>query len=104
FDLQESMNVEQTGIIEGTFFVQPVEEDQSPFETHPVVEAELRINGKQATFKIGIEPKFPVKIKFHAPQLPLHAGQTYNLDLTVENEYAADGVFEFELSSDGILA
>ncbi|MFH7396935.1 hypothetical protein, partial [Pseudomonas syringae group genomosp. 7] len=26
------------------------------------------------------------------------------LDLTVENEYAADGVFEFELPSDGILA
>ncbi|WP_339275937.1 GNAT family N-acetyltransferase [Paenibacillus sp. FSL W8-0426] len=104
FDLQESMNVEQTGTIEGTYFVQPVEEDQNPFETHPVVEAELRINGKQATFKIGIEPKYPVKIKFHAPQLPLHAGQTYNLDLTVENEYAADGVFEFELPSDGILA
>ncbi|SFE23303.1 Ribosomal protein S18 acetylase RimI [Paenibacillus algorifonticola] len=104
FELHETRIVESQERIEGSFLVHAIEEDQSPFQTHPVVEAELLINGLPATFKTGIEPKFPAKLKLQAPAQSVYAGEHVALDLTIENEYETEAVFAFELPDDEVLS
>ncbi|WP_341282719.1 GNAT family N-acetyltransferase [Paenibacillus sp. FSL H8-0537] len=104
FELHESRVVESQERIEGSFLVQATKEDQNLFQTHPVVEAELLINGLPATFKIGIEPKFPAKLKLQAPAGPIYAGEPIAIDLTVENEYETEAEFAFELADDAVLS
>lgn len=104
FELKESLEVESEARIAGSFFVQPVEEEQNPFQTHPVVEAELLINGLPAVFKLGVKPKYPVKVKLQLPERAVFAGEEVELDVTVENKYSDDAAFVFTLPEDGILA
>ncbi|WP_042203133.1 GNAT family N-acetyltransferase [Paenibacillus camerounensis] len=105
FELEETRSVEATEKIEGQFFVHPVEEEQNPYQTHPVIEAELLINGLPAVFKLGIEPKYPVKLRLALPDRSmLYKGEAFELDVTAENEYAAETQFTFTLPADSILA
>lgn len=104
FDLQEVRSVDAEERIEGSFLILPIQEEQDAFQTHPVVEAEVLINGRVATFKLGIEPKFPVKVKAYAPERSLYIGDTFELDFTVENEYDEDTVFAFQIPSDDVLS
>ncbi|AIQ47206.1 hypothetical protein R70723_15920 [Paenibacillus sp. FSL R7-0273] len=105
FELEETRCVEATEKIEGQFFLHPVEEEQNPYQTHPVIEAELLINGLPAVFKLGIEPKYPVKLRIALPERSvLYTGESFELDITAENEYAADTQFTFTLPEDSILA
>lgn len=103
-ELDAAQDIETEARIEGRFFIHPVEEEQDLYQTHPVVEAELLINGLPAVFKLGIKPKFPVKVKLHLPDRTLFAGEEVELDVTVENEYSKDTVFSFELPEDEILS
>ncbi|WP_338543794.1 GNAT family N-acetyltransferase [Paenibacillus tundrae] len=104
FDLQEARSVVGEEHIEGSFLVHPIQREQDAFQTHPVVEAEVLINGQAATFKLGIEPKFPVKVKAYAPERSLYIGDGFELDFTVENEYDEDTVFAFQIPSDDVLS
>ncbi|ETT63796.1 hypothetical protein C173_21892 [Paenibacillus sp. FSL R7-277] len=103
-ELEAAQDIESEARIEGRFFIHPVEEEQDLYQTHPVVEAELLINGLPAVFKLGIKPKFPVKVKLQVPDRTLFAGEEVELDVTVENEYSTDTVFSFELPEDEILS
>ncbi|MEC0184733.1 GNAT family N-acetyltransferase [Paenibacillus peoriae] len=104
FNLHEKRNVELQERIEGTFFVHPIEEEQNAFQTHPVVEARLFINGLLATFKTGIKPTFPVKLKIQIPNRTVFIKEVIELELTLENKYDTDKLFDFELPSDSILS
>ncbi|WP_342566229.1 GNAT family N-acetyltransferase [Paenibacillus sp. FSL R7-0345] len=105
FELAETRVVETTGQVEGRFYVHPVEEEQDSYQTHPVIEAELLINGLPAVFKLGIEPKFPVKLKLALPdRTMIYKGETFELDLTAENEYDTETLFSFSLPDDSVLA
>ncbi|MFD1906906.1 hypothetical protein ACFSQ7_27215 [Paenibacillus rhizoplanae] len=103
-ELEAAQDIESEARIEGCFFIYPVKEEQNLYQTHPVVEAELLINGLPAVFKLGIKPKFPVKVKLQVPDRTLFAGEEVELDVTVENEYSTDTVFSFELPEDEILS
>ncbi|WP_054940565.1 GNAT family N-acetyltransferase [Paenibacillus ihuae] len=104
FELNESRVIAATESIEGSFYIHPVEEEQNAYQTHPVVEAELLINGLPVVFKLGVEPKFPVKLKLELPNRDIFAGEDIELDLTVLNEYDTEMVFSLDLPSDSILA
>ncbi|MCG7376389.1 GNAT family N-acetyltransferase [Paenibacillus sp. ACRSA] len=104
FNLQEVRSIDVEERIEGSFLIYPIQEEQDAFQTHPVVEAQVLINGRAATFKLGIEPKFPVKVKAYAPEQSLYIGDTIELDFTIENEYDEDTVFAFQLPSDDVLS
>lgn len=103
-ELEESLEVESEARIEGSFFIHPVEEEQNIYQTHPVVEAELLINGLSAVFKLGVKPKYPVKLKLQLPERAVFKGEKVELDVTVENKYTDGAVFVFELPGDSILA
>lgn len=104
FDLQESKTVDTHATIEGQFQIMPIEEEQDLFQTHPVVEAELVINGKSAIFKIGVEPKFPVRLKLQAPHRMIMVGEEVQLELTVENEYDQTVTYYMKCPDDDILS
>lgn len=103
YELEESLEIESEARIEGRFFIQPVEEEQNVYQTHPAVEAELLINGLPAVFKLGVKPKYPVKVQLQLPERAVFTGEELELDVTVENKYSSDSAFVFELPEDSIL-
>ena len=76
-----------------TFYVGKIEKDQNKGETHPVVEVNLRINGKLANFKTGIEPKYPVKLQLQSVEYNHVLGDEYNCYLDVENNLESKETF-----------
>ncbi|WP_046214115.1 GNAT family N-acetyltransferase [Paenibacillus wulumuqiensis] len=104
FELHESREIQSYETIEGKFHVQPIEEEQDPYQTHPVVEAQLLINGLSAVFKIGIEPRFPVRLKLHAPHRNMYRGEQLELELTVENEHDTEYTYSMQWPASDILA
>jgi len=46
------------------FYVEPVIEEIDIWRMHPCVLADVYINGKHAEFGLGIEPKFPLDVRF----------------------------------------
>jgi len=64
--------------IEGKFKVGEIEEEQIIFRTHPSVTTKLLINGKETCFKVGILPKFPVKISANSSDPTCFIGGIYS--------------------------
>lgn len=63
FDYTYSGDVVDRQEIQGTFHIDDIEEAQDKWKTHPGVVARIAINGKEALFKVGVNPKLPVKMK-----------------------------------------
>ena len=99
YNLHESRTVNDKDVIKGLFHVHPIEEEQSPWHTHPLVEAELSINGLKAVFKIGIAPTYPVTLTLESTQHEFYVGQEAELFLTVANGFNEETTFSFELPS-----
>jgi GNAT superfamily N-acetyltransferase len=93
----------ETIIVEGEFELDPVMEEQKDKKTHPVVISKWMIGGKQAEFRIGIAPKFPVKMKMVLPSRQLYPGILAELYLNVENHFASEAEFAFDLPEDEFL-
>lgn len=99
FNLSESRVVNGQDTVKGLFEVHPIDEEQSPWHNHPVVEAELSINGLKAVFKIGIAPTYPVTLTLESNNHEFYVGQETELYLTVANGFNEETVFSFELPS-----
>lgn len=104
WSLQAAREVTHQETIQATFELKPIEEEQDPFQTHPVVEAELRINGKLAIFKLGVEPRFPVRVKMHLPQQTWYAGREQELEVSLENEYDTEQTYRIRWPEHPLLA
>ncbi|WP_042162007.1 GNAT family N-acetyltransferase [Paenibacillus gorillae] len=87
----------ETIIIEGEFALDPIHEEQNDKKTHPVVRSHWTIDDKGAEFRTGIAPKFPAKIRVELPGQALHPGVPAELYLNVENNFAVEAEFAFEL-------
>lgn len=90
----------ETVIVEGEFELNPVREELNDKKTHPVVKSQWVIGGKRAEFRIGIAPKFPVKMKTALPVKELYPGIPAELYLNVENHFASEAEFAFEWPED----
>ncbi|MBT2289213.1 GNAT family N-acetyltransferase [Paenibacillus albidus] len=90
----------ETVIVEGEFELDPILEEQNDKKTHPVVKSTWIIGGRRAEFRIGIAPKFPVKMKMVLPARELQPGIPAELYLNVENNYTTDAEFSFDLPED----
>ncbi|MFF0828189.1 GNAT family N-acetyltransferase [Brevibacillus sp. NPDC003359] len=96
FDYQHELSVTGETTLSANFFVDPIAEEQSIWRTHPRVSTHLLINGKAALFEVGILPKFPATLSLHIPGLS-YPGQTKPFYLDVENNFAEEAEFSFEL-------
>ncbi|SET11031.1 GNAT family N-acetyltransferase [Paenibacillus sp. NFR01] len=105
FDLQASLTLApgEAAILEGEFSIDPIREEQSNKKTHPVVFSKWLIGGKKAEFRIGVAPKFPVKLKTALPSRALHPGLPAEMALNVENNFDVAATFSFELPEEDFL-
>jgi ribosomal protein S18 acetylase RimI-like enzyme len=90
----------ETVTVEGEFELDPIREEQNSMKTHPVVKSQWVIGGKRAEFRIGIAPKFPVKMKTALLVNELYPGLPAELYLNVENNFAKEAEFAFEWPKD----
>lgn len=105
FDLSavHTLAAGETVIVEGNFELDPVREEQNDKKTHPVVKSQWIIGGKRAEFRIGVAPKFPVKMKIALPTRELYPGLPAELYLNVENNFASEAEFAFDLPEEEFL-
>jgi len=103
FDYKEEVTVTDRTILTGTFFVGPIQEEQSVWRTHPCVMTNVLINGKKALFNTGINPKFPALIKPILPGSIQFTNKDAVLYLDMENNFAEDAVFSFKLPPSSMI-
>lgn len=85
FESNTYVNVEKEEVVSLPFFVGKIKKAQLKNKTHPVVEANLYINGKKATFKVGIEPKSPLEMKLITGKYNHNLSDEYKGYLNIEN-------------------
>lgn len=103
FNLDKEITVTDNEIIEGEFFVGEIKEEQSIWRTHPCVSSEIYINGKKSEFKLGIEPKFPVKMKMIIPDKANYKDVISKGYLDIENSFDEDITLNFNLQNSKIV-
>lgn len=91
------VKVENKEIIEGTFEIGPIEEEQSPNKTHPTVMTKVKINGKEAVFKTGIMPRYPANVTIQVPATQTFTGVPSQFYLEMENNMPEAATFTFAL-------
>ena len=64
FDYTAENTVENVSEFSAEFYVEPVTEEIDIWRMHPCVLADVYVNGKHAEFGLGIEPKFPLDVRF----------------------------------------
>lgn len=103
FNYSYSNNIKNDATIEGSFYVDEIKEEQSIWRTHPCVSSEILINGKKAVFKVGIEPKFPVKAKMIVPNKPNYIGEKSVCYIDLENSFDKKIKVKFNLPESKIV-
>lgn len=97
FNLNKTVNVDDTEIVEGKFFVEPIDREVNEHKTHPAVVSEIFINGRKALFKLGIIPKIPAKISFVSESIERFAGQASKMYIDIESNLNEDAILKFEI-------
>ena len=64
FDYKTEQSVDKTAEFNADFYVEPVTEEIDTGRMHPCVLADVYINGRHVEFGLGIEPKFPLDVRF----------------------------------------
>jgi len=97
FKINSELSVTESRIVKGKFNVGSIKKEQEKGKTHPVVEANVYINGKLANFKMGIEPQFPVQLKLSTIVYNHVLGKEYSAYLDVVNNLETTQKFVIEL-------
>ncbi len=103
FPFNQSVKVEGETVVEATFSLRGLDEEQSNWRTHPSVKANLTINGKKATFTVGILPKLPAKVTAVVPGSQCYLEVPATLYFNVENNFDVGISFTFHLPQNEIL-
>lgn len=103
FQFNQSAQVEDEAVIEASFYVNELEEEQSNWRTHPSVITNLLINGKKARFAVGALPKLPAKIKGVVPGSQCFLNQMSVFYVDIENNYPEKATFTIQFPKDQLL-
>ncbi|WP_026907179.1 GNAT family N-acetyltransferase [Paucisalibacillus globulus] len=103
FSLEESLEVVDKAEITGTFLVGPIQEEQDTFKTHPTVKTNIKINGKQATLKVGILPKYPAMVTAHLSDDLTFVGKKNTFYVDMVNNFREKVRFELEFPQSTVL-
>lgn len=95
--LNRTVTVTGSETVEGLFWVDPVQEEQSSWKTHPVVLSQWNINGRKAELRAGIAPLFPAKLALAGEELEHYTGVRETLFLNIENQLTEETEFRFVL-------
>lgn len=89
-DVNATVVVHDEMQIEADVHVSQQEREQNEHKTHPAVCAEIRIGGRSAVLKAGVNPRFPVSLSLVALRAPVRLGQEVQLHLEMENHTGED--------------
>ncbi|WLD92572.1 GNAT family N-acetyltransferase [Alkalihalobacillus sp. AL-G] len=103
FSFGKAVEVDEETTVEAPFFVGKVEEEQSIWRTHPTVNTTVKINGKQASFKVGLMPKFPANVECHITDNLTFVGKTASLYVDIVNNYKEEVAFSFSLPESDLM-
>lgn len=103
YSMEKSIEVIDKTEINGTFYVNPINEEQNTFRTHPCVKTMVTINGKKAEFKVGILPKYPAQITAQFPEDMSFIGSESVFYLDMMNNFSERIQFELEFPSSPIM-
>ncbi|SDZ59046.1 Ribosomal protein S18 acetylase RimI [Evansella caseinilytica] len=97
FSMDAEAMIDGSGCLEGAFFIEPDNEEQSSKKTHPSVTATLVINGEEITMKTGVLPLAPVKCRARLAGAisPLKEADTAYIEL--ENHCPSAATLRFAL-------
>lgn len=95
--IQFDGSVSESVVVEGNFFVHPVDEDQNEWKTHPSLSVNVWINGEKINLRSGIKPQKPLSIEFTNEETMVHAGKENFLRLAVENHLNHSATFKVDL-------
>lgn len=98
-----TMEVKGEEEIHNYFSVGEVKEEQNDFKTHPKVAAKLKINGKEATFEVGINPEFPAKLSLKGHKELSYLNQKGTIFLDIENKFDEEATFNIEIPSSDLI-
>lgn len=90
FDLQFEGEITSKEVVRGEFFVGKIEKLQEEGKTHPVVDADVYIDGKHANFRLAINPKYPIQTKISLTENIMVLNREYVGYLELENNYNED--------------
>lgn len=82
------------------FTVSKTEEKYDKWNTNPVVEVDVLINGKKATMKLGVNPKSPLTSELIVNQYNHILGETYKAYLNLQNNLDNETTFALTFNSD----
>ena len=104
FDYNNSVSVTDALELEADFFVDAIEKEQNSWKTHPCVVTDIKVNGKKVEFKLGIDPKFPAKIKVISNPGLVYPQQETDIQIDLENFYDEEVTYKFRFpDTDGII-
>lgn len=103
FNFRQELLVTDSTTVEGRFFVGEITEEQSIWRTHPTVAARVKINGKEAIFRVGINSKFPARLTAKIEDDPAYLDVELKLFLELENHFDEEVHFSFRLPSDSFI-
>lgn len=86
-------------IIEGRFYVDEMVKPQDKEKTHPLVEVDLRINGKLLRMKTGVLPKSPLEVKLIIQPYYHKVGSIYTGYLDLENNLESETDFTINITN-----
>ncbi|HET7656648.1 MAG TPA: GNAT family N-acetyltransferase, partial [Bacillales bacterium] len=90
-------------VVKGIFEVGAIDEEQNSFKTHPTVQTKLNINGKEALFKTGIMPKYPVNVSLQVPGTQCFTGVSSAFYFELENNVRETTTYSFTLPESPFL-
>jgi len=99
FEGKKTVSVINEETVSMEFFVGEIDKPILKSKTHPVVEANVLINGKKAVFKLGIEPKCPLEAKLIITKYNHNLIDEYKAYLDLENNLDHAETFTITLPS-----
>ncbi|MCY9513383.1 GNAT family N-acetyltransferase [Paenibacillus apiarius] len=97
FEWKRQLDVQEEATLDASFFVGPVNEEQSEWRTCPRVCTRIWINGAEALFQIGVVPKFPANLSLKMADRDTYPNRGGSFCLDIENNFAEPAEFCFEL-------
>lgn len=87
FSYKNVINVEDERVVDATFKLNDLLEEQSIWRTHPSVVTNLLINGKNATFSVGLLPKLPASMMGIVPNSQCFLNEDAFFYVDLENNF-----------------
>lgn len=103
YSMGKSFEVTDVEEVIENFYIHPIEEEQNSFRTHPSVKTMIRINGKEATFKLGILPKYPAQVTAHYKEDISYLGNENIFYLDLVNNYSEKIHFDVTFPASPIM-